>query len=156
MVTLDHPSTDQIWHWLDQIPDPEIPVITLVDLGVIRGVSWTGDTLVITNPPTYSGCPATRVIEADIEATLAAKGVKNLKLVRQLSPSWTTDSLSKKGREALEAYGISPPHTAAGPSHCPLCKSRNVEKISQFGSTPCKALWRCCDCLEPFDYFKCI
>lgn len=156
MVDPAHPSTDQIWRWLDQIPDPEIPVITLVDLGVIRGVSWAGDTLVITVTPTYSGCPATRVIETDIETMLAANGVNKLSLVRQLSPSWTTDFLSEKGREALEAYGISPPHTATGPRHCPLCKSHNLEKISQFGSTPCKALWRCRDCLEPFDYFKCI
>ncbi|NOX40972.1 MAG: phenylacetate-CoA oxygenase subunit PaaJ [Alphaproteobacteria bacterium] len=156
MVALVRPSTEQIWRWLDQIPDPEIPVITLVDLGVIRGVSWAEDMLVITVTPTYSGCPATRVIQMDIEAALSEKGVMNLKVVQQLSPSWTTDFLSKKGRDALENFGISPPHTAAGPQHCPLCKSRNVEKISQFGSTPCKALWRCCDCCEPFDYFKCI
>lgn len=150
------PSVDQIWAWLDTIPDPEIPVITLVDLGIIRGVEQDGDEFVITVTPTYSGCPATAVINMDIENTLRQKGVKNLRLERRLSPAWTTDWLSEKGRAALEEYGIAPPQVAGGPTRCPRCHSENLEKTSQFGSTPCKALWKCKDCLEPFDYFKCI
>ena len=150
------PSVDQIWAWLDTIPDPEIPVITLVDLGIIRGVEKREDGFVITVTPTYSGCPATAVINMDIENTLRQKGVKNLRLERRLSPAWTTDWLSEKGRAALEEYGIAPPQVAGGPTRCPRCHSENLEKTSQFGSTPCKALWKCRDCLEPFDYFKCI
>ena len=150
------PSVDQIWTWLDTIPDPEIPVITLVDLGIIRGVERDGDEFVITVTPTYSGCPATAVINMDIENTLRQKGVENLRLERRLSPAWTTDWLSEKGRAKLVDYGIAPPRAAGGPECCPRCKSPNVTRISQFGSTPCKAQWRCQECLEPFDYFKCI
>lgn len=150
------PSVNQVWAWLDTIPDPEIPVITLVDLGIIRGVEWHDETLVITITPTYSGCPATSIINLDIETALRDKGVDNLRLTRQLSPAWTTDWLSQKGRVALEEYGIAPPQPAGGPARCPQCQSTKLERTSQFGSTPCKALWRCLDCLEPFDYFKCI
>lgn len=150
------PSVATVWRWLEDVPDPEIPVISLVDLGVIRGVVWLDDTLEITVTPTYSGCPATAVINMEIENTLRARGVENLSLKRQISPPWTTDWVSDAGKAKLEAYGIAPPQPAGGPSHCPLCKSHAVEKISQFGSTPCKAQWRCTDCLEPFDYFKCI
>lgn len=150
------PSVDQIWAWLDTIPDPEIPVITLVDLGIIRDVQWQEETLVITITPTYSGCPATSIINLDIETCLLDKNVDNLRLERRLSPAWTTDWLSQKGRKALENYGIAPPQPAGGPARCPQCHSANLERTSQFGSTPCKALWRCKDCLEPFDYFKCI
>jgi ring-1,2-phenylacetyl-CoA epoxidase subunit PaaD len=150
------PSVNQVWAWLDTIPDPEIPVITLVDLGIIRGVEWQNETLVITITPTYSGCPATSIINLDIETALRDKGVDNLRLTRQLSPAWTTDWLSQKGRVALEEYGIAPPQPAGGPARCPQCQSTKLERTSQFGSTPCKALWRCLDCLEPFDYFKCI
>ena len=153
---INRPSIEDVWQWLDAIPDPEIPVITLVDLGIIRAVEWQEETLVITVTPTYSGCPATSIINLDIETALAEKGVKNLQLERRLSPAWTTDWLSKKGRNALEEYGIAPPSTAKGPVRCPHCHSAKLERTSQFGSTPCKALWRCTDCLEPFDYFKCI
>jgi len=146
----------QVWEWLDAVPDPEIPVISLVDLGIIRGVDWQGDTLNVTVTPTYSGCPATSIINLDIETALRAKGIKNLELKRQLSPAWTTDWLSDKGRAALEQYGIAPPQPTGGPIRCPQCKGENLEKLSQFGSTPCKAQWRCRDCLEPFEYFKCI
>lgn len=149
-------TVEQVWEWLDQVPDPEIPVISLVDLGVIRDVAWNEDTLEVTVTPTYSGCPATKVINLDIEAALRAHGVEKLHLKRQLSPAWTTAWLSDKGRAKLESFGIAPPQAAGGPKRCPLCKSTLVEKISQFGSTPCKAQWRCCECLEPFDYFKCI
>lgn len=168
------PSLDEVWHWLAQVPDPEIPVISLTDLGIIRGVEWRDDTLVVTVTPTYSGCPATTIINLDIETALTEKGLAKVRLERRLSPAWTTDWISAEGREKLKAYGIAPPidGTAAdgilmkridrlsGRSNltiaCPRCGSTNTEKISQFGSTPCKASYRCTDCLEPFDYFKCI
>lgn len=168
------PSIDEVWHWLAEVPDPEIPVISLTDLGIIRDVAWRDDTLVVTVTPTYSGCPATTIINLDIETALAEKGLSKVKLERQLSPAWTTDWISAEGREKLRDYGIAPPidGTAAdgvlmkridrlsGRSNltiaCPRCGSAKTEKISQFGSTPCKASYRCTDCLEPFDYFKCI
>jgi ring-1,2-phenylacetyl-CoA epoxidase subunit PaaD len=174
MSTAARPDPEMVWHWLAQVPDPEIPVISLTDLGIIRDVSWQDDTLVVTVTPTYSGCPATSVINLDIEAALRAHGVEKLRLERQLSPPWTTDWISAEGREKLRAYGIAPPidgtaadgrlqgriSRLAGTSNlviaCPRCGSTHTEKISQFGSTPCKASYRCTACLEPFDYFKCI
>ena len=167
------PHTDQIWEWLSQVPDPEIPVISLTDLGIIRDVEWQGDTLVVTVTPTYSGCPATGIINLDIETALRAHGIEKLELKRQLAPAWTTDWITADGREKLRAYGIAPPvdGTAADgvlagrvsrlmgnnlTIQCPRCGSTKTEKVSQFGSTPCKASYRCTDCLEPFDYFKCI
>tara|TARA_B110000902_G_C14283821_1_gene577914 strand:- start:6 stop:473 length:468 start_codon:yes stop_codon:yes gene_type:complete len=155
MVT-EKPSVDQVWDWLGDVPDPEIPAISLVDLGIIRDVTWQGEMLEVTVTPTYSGCPATRIINLDIESALRDRGIEQITLKRQLSPAWTTDWLSESGKAKLEAYGIAPPQAAGGPSKCPHCQSAAVEKISQFGSTPCKAQWRCTDCLEPFDYFKCI
>ena len=153
---MERPSEARIWDWLDAVPDPEIPVISLVDLGIIRGVAWQGDVLEVTVTPTYSGCPATSVINFEIEKALRDHGVEQIALKRQLSPAWTTDWLSEKGRAKLEDYGIAPPQPAGGPEKCPHCGSKHVQRISQFGSTPCKAQWRCTDCLEPFDYFKCI
>lgn len=152
----EKPSVDQIREWLDAVPDPEIPVISLMDLGIIRDVAWEGDTLVVQVTPTYSGCPATSVINMDIETALRDRGIEKLELRQQLSPPWTTDWLSDKGRAALEKFGIAPPQPAGGPDRCPHCGGDNLERLSQFGSTPCKAQWRCRDCLEPFDYFKCI
>lgn len=167
-------DTDQVWDWLSQVPDPEIPVISLTDLGIIRDVAWEGDTLVVTVTPTYSGCPATGIINLDLETALRDHGIDKLELRRQLSPPWTSDWITPEGRDKLRAYGIAPPidGTAAdgrlagrvarlaGRSNlviaCPRCGSNATEKVSQFGSTPCKASWRCTDCLEPFDYFKCI
>lgn len=167
-------DTGQVWDWLSQVPDPEIPVISLTDLGIIRDVAWEGDTLVVTVTPTYSGCPATGIINLDIETALRDHGIDKLELRRQLSPPWTSDWITPEGRDKLRAYGIAPPidGTAAdgrlagrvarlaGTSNlviaCPRCGSNATEKVSQFGSTPCKASWRCTDCLEPFDYFKCI
>ena len=168
------PSVKEVWHWLSEVPDPEIPVISLTDLGIIRNVAWRDDTLVVTVTPTYSGCPATTVINLDIETALTGKGLTKVKLERRLSPAWTTDWISAEGREKLRDYGIAPPidgtatdgvlmkriDRLSGRSNltiaCPRCGSANTEKISQFGSTPCKASYRCTDCLEPFDYFKCI
>ena len=149
-------TKDQIWDWLDAVPDPEIPVISVVDLGVVRDVSVSEEGVEVTITPTYTGCPAMSVIAFDIETALAHKGIENITLKTQIAPAWTTDWLSKKGRARLEDYGIAPPQVAGGPERCPQCKSTNVERISQFGSTPCKAQWRCQSCLEPFDYFKCI
>lgn len=152
----EKPSVKTVWAWLSAIPDPEIPAISLTDLGIIRDVAWQGDTLVVTITPTYSGCPATSIINLDIETALNGHGIEKLELKRQLSPPWTTEWMSDTGRAKLEAYGIAPPRPAGGPQHCPHCQSKAVERISQFGSTPCKAQWRCRDCMEPFDYFKCI
>ncbi|MEP1768762.1 MAG: 1,2-phenylacetyl-CoA epoxidase subunit PaaD [Sulfitobacter sp.] len=146
----------QIWEWLEDVPDPEIPVISVVDLGVVRGVAVSGADVTVTITPTYSGCPAMSVIAMDIETALAKQGVADLTIETKIAPAWTTDWLSQKGRARLEDYGIAPPRAAGGPERCPNCKSTNVAKVSQFGSTPCKAQWRCTDCLEPFDYFKCI
>ncbi|GEO86657.1 MULTISPECIES: 1,2-phenylacetyl-CoA epoxidase subunit PaaD [Alphaproteobacteria] len=167
------PEPEEIWRWLGEVPDPEIPVISLTDLGIIRDVAWDGDTLVVAVTPTYSGCPATSVINLDIEAALKARGIDKLRLERRLSPAWTSDWISPEGRDKLRAYGIAPPidgtaadgrlmaraNRLAGSNlavACPRCGSTKTEKVSQFGSTPCKASYRCCDCLEPFDYFKCI
>ncbi len=153
---MDQPSVDTIRAWLDQVPDPEIPVISLVDLGVIREVTWQGDTLHVAVTPTYSGCPATSVIALDIETALRDRGIDNLRITQQLSPAWTTEWLSGKGKAKLEKYGIAPPTPGGTPARCPHCGSSDLTRTSQFGSTPCKALWKCNSCLEPFDYFKCI
>ena len=154
--SVTRPDLDQIWTWLDAVPDPGIPVISVVDLGIIRAVDWDGDVLDVTVTPTYSGCPATRIIAMDIETALRDRGIEDIRVVTRITPPWTTDWLSTKGRARLEDYGIAPPQSAGKPVQCPHCKSSAVERVSQFGSTPCKAQWRCMDCLEPFDYFKCI
>ncbi|SHJ56015.1 ring-1,2-phenylacetyl-CoA epoxidase subunit PaaD [Shimia gijangensis] len=153
---MSNPSVEQVWEWLETIPDPEIPVISLIDLGIIRNVEWQGDTCVVAVTPTYSGCPATSMINMDIETKLRDCGLEKIELKQQLSPAWTTDWMSDKARDALEKYGIAPPQAAGGPKRCPRCGGDHLEKLSQFGSTPCKAQWRCQDCLEPFEYFKCI
>lgn len=147
-------SEAQIWAWLDEVPDPEIPVLSLVDLGVIRGVETSAEGVVIKVTPTYSGCPATSIINLDITAKLAEKGVENLRLEQQISPPWTTDWIKPDAHEKLRKYGIAPPK--AGAPSCPRCGSAQTELLSQFGSTPCKSHYRCTDCLEPFDAFKCL
>ncbi len=156
MPAIQKPDLATIWQWLDAVPDPEVPVISVVDLGIVRDLAWDGDTLEIALTPTYSGCPATRVISLDVETALRDRGIAQIRIRTQLSPPWTTDWLSDKGRARLEDYGIAPPQPAGGPDRCPRCASKAVSRISQFGSTPCKAQWRCDDCLEPFDYFKCV
>lgn len=165
MDTATRPAIEQIRAWLDEVPDPEIPVISLVDLGVIRDLAWEDDTLVVTVTPTYSGCPATAVINLEIESALRAQGIARIELRRRLSPAWTTDWISARGRERLREYGIAPPIDgtagcnlagATAPTvACPHCGSTDTRVVSQFGSTPCKAAYRCTECLEPFDYFKC-
>ena len=145
-------DVERIWSVLETVPDPEIPVVSVVDLGIVREV--TTDRVAIT--PTYTGCPATQVIERDIRAALDAAGYRAVAIDTVLSPPWTTDWISAEGREKLRAYGIAPP-TPRGERavHCPQCGSADTEEISRFGSTPCKALWRCRSCAEPFDLFKC-
>ena len=138
-----------IWDVLVSVPDPEIPVLSIVDLGIVRAVET--DRVVIT--PTYTGCPATEVIARDIRAALDAAGYRGVRIETILSPPWTTDWISPEGRDKLRAYGIAPPTRRA--VACPQCGSSQTEEISRFGSTPCKALWRCRDCREPFDLFKC-
>lgn len=153
------PTTDEIWAWLGEVPDREIPVISLVDLGIIRDVEWQGGRLVVTVSPTYSGCPATSVINLDIETALRNRGIEDLELKRQLSPAWTTDWISAEGRDKLRAYGIVPPERSQdriAAVACPRCGSADTEMISRFGSTPCKSNYRCRACLEPFELFKCI
>jgi ring-1,2-phenylacetyl-CoA epoxidase subunit PaaD len=141
---------DSIWTVLARVPDPEIPAISLVDLGVVRAV--TPERVTIT--PTYTGCPATQVIERDIRDALDAAGFRGVAVETTLAPPWTTDWISAAGKAKLHAYGIAPP-SAAATATCPQCGSVATEEISRFGSTPCKAQWRCRDCLEPFDRFKC-
>ena len=159
------PSIDDIWAWLADVPDPEIPVISVVDLGIVRDVAWEGDTLKVTITPTYSGCPATAVIAIEIEEAIRRRGVEETLLETRLSPAWTTAWISEEGRQKLKEYGIAPPvdgsacagalrRPAAAQVTCPRCGSADTECVSQFGSTPCKAHYRCKDCLEPFDYFK--
>jgi ring-1,2-phenylacetyl-CoA epoxidase subunit PaaD len=155
----------RIWDLLGEVMDPEIPVISVVDLGIVRDVRESARNIEVVITPTYSGCPAMRQIEQDIRAALDRAGFGDAKLSIVLSPAWTTDWISKAGREKLKAYGIAPPAGKAGKralfgaepaAACPQCGSLQTEMISEFGSTPCKALWRCVECREPFDYFKCI
>jgi ring-1,2-phenylacetyl-CoA epoxidase subunit PaaD len=167
-------TEEQIWALLESVPDPEVPVLSVVDLGVVRGVaieasaplSLTSDeqSVTITITPTYSGCPAMDMISMGIRMALIEAGVKNVQIVQQLSPAWTTDWMSEAGKQKLKEYGIAPPLSNTivdelfGEDHkiqCPQCNSMNTELVSQFGSTSCKALYRCLDCKEPFDYFKC-
>ncbi len=150
------PAPTEVWGWLDGIPDPEIPVISVVDLGIVRDVRYDADTLIVAITPTYSGCPATSVIAFEIDKVLRENGVDDLRVTQQISPPWTTDWMSGRARNRLRQYGIEPPGKADGPAQCPRCGGHDLERVSQFGSTPCKAQWRCRDCLEPFDYFKCI
>ena len=145
----------QILEWLSQVPDPEIPVLTITDLGIVRDVDCSaGVTVSLT--PTYSGCPATEAIEASVAATLQEHGVDDVRIKRVLSPPWTTDWISEAGRKKLTVYGIAPPERRDRPIACPRCDSENTEVVSEFGSTACKAGYRCRDCLEPFEYFKCL
>lgn len=152
MVTA--PSEAEVLAWLAGVPDPEIPAISIVDLGIVRRVRWEGDALRVAITPTYSGCPATAVIQRDIAAALRKHGVERVQLEVEISPPWSTWAISAGGHAKLRAFGIAPPE-AAGAVACPRCGAADVEMISAFGSTPCKALYRCCACREPFDRFKC-
>lgn len=152
-------DVDRIRAVLARVPDPEIPAVSVVDLGIVREVA--DDHVTIT--PTYTGCPATIAIEQSIREALDANGFAGVAIETTLSPPWSTDWISDKGREDLRAYGIAPPPKGAAAASlknqmvadCPQCGSSNTEELSRFGSTPCKALWRCKACAEPFDRFKC-
>lgn len=154
----------EAWRVLSGVLDPEVPALSVVDLGIVREVSTgAGGALEVVLTPTYSGCPATEAIEADIGAALAAAGLGPVTLTQRLAPAWTSDWISDDGRRKLAAYGIAPPCTRAGDAvvrvlarnvPCPRCQSARTERLSAFGSTACKSLHRCLDCLEPFEYFK--
>ena len=137
---------------LDRVPDPEIPVLSILDLGIVRGVASDPPRVLVT--PTYTGCPATVAIEQMIRRALDEAGFPDVHIERVLFPAWTTDWISERGMERLKAYGIAPPSPSAT-ADCPQCGSADTVEVSRFGSTPCKAQWRCNSCLEPFDRFKC-
>jgi ring-1,2-phenylacetyl-CoA epoxidase subunit PaaD len=161
------PTEAHIWQLLEEVTDPEVPVLSILDLGIVRHVEVTGEHVTVTITPTYSGCPAMNTIATDIRLRLLAEGYTQLTIHNQLSPAWTTDWMTPAGRDKLEAYGIAPPIDGTASGHmlnlfgqdtavrCPLCKSAHTHLVSQFGSTACKALYQCDDCREPFDYFKC-
>lgn len=159
-------SVAEIWEILREVVDPEIPVLTVIDLGIIRDVVKSENGIEISITPTYSGCPAMEMIGEEIISALTRKGYSNITIKTVLAPTWTTDWISDEAKEKLRKYGIAPPeHSTADKNSllgkskivkCPQCKSEHTEMISHFGSTACKALWKCLDCMEPFDYFKCI
>jgi ring-1,2-phenylacetyl-CoA epoxidase subunit PaaD len=166
MVTAANTLPDlrtRAWHAAAQVVDPEIPVLTIADLGVLREVTVHDGAVEVTITPTYSGCPAMTMIAVEIELALAREGIDNPTITTVLSPAWTTDWMSAEGRAKLKDYGIAPPRPGAGRRalfgvdqvECPRCGARNTELLAEFGSTSCKAMWRCTDCREPFDYFKC-
>ena len=136
------------------VPDPEIPVVSVLDLGIVRGLEEDAGGVKVIITPTYSGCPATVAIEEAVRAALDAAGYRDVRIENRLVPPWSTDMISAEGHAKLKAYGIAPP-TRAETAECPRCGSENTKEISRFGSTPCKAQWQCKDCLEPFDRFKC-
>ena len=144
---------------LQEVPDPEIPVLSVLDLGIIRDINIHEDEVEVVITPTYSGCPAMDAISIAIKLKLIEHGYKKIKITSVLSPAWTTDWMTEDGKSKLKAYGIAPPHRSASSSdqliECPQCHSHNTKLLSQFGSTACKALYQCNDCKEPFDYFKC-
>ena len=159
-------TTASAWAALAQVLDPEVPVLSVVELGIVRDVSVDGSTVSVCITPTYSGCPATEVIQAAIVTALRQAGAKRVNVHLQLAPAWTTDWIAPAAAEKLRRYGIAPPHLAGSPLsaqplrfhprdvHCPQCNSPRAEQLSAFGSTACKALYRCLACREPFDYFK--
>ena len=160
------PHEDAVWRVLGDVMDPEIPVLSVVELGIVRYAHWTPDgRLHVGLSPTYSGCPATDVIRRAVGDALEEAGFHGAVLEEVLSPPWTSDWLTESGRQKLESFGIAPPaKSVTSPKHlfraplirCPRCASADTKRVSEFGSTPCKAHYQCVSCLEPFDYFKCI
>lgn len=154
-----------IWAVLEEVKDPEVPVLSVIDLGIIRSVKTSGDKIDIIITSTYSGCPAMDVINMDIRLKLIEKGYRNVSIQQQLSPAWTTDWMTEEGKQKLKAFGIAPPNPRQQfckeemfqqeAVQCPACNSYHTELISQFGSTACKSMYQCLDCKEPFDHFKC-
>ena len=172
LIAAQEIEATKIWKILEEVSDPEVPVLSIIDLGIVRDVQLNATEtsgiynvqIVIT--PTYSGCPAMDVIGFDIRLKMIENGYKNLLITTVLSPAWTTDWMSETGKQKLKAYGIAPPHStqtvcntslfaAQEAIQCPLCNSYHTKLISNFGSTACKALYQCAECAEPFDYFKC-
>ncbi|MEQ8324991.1 MAG: 1,2-phenylacetyl-CoA epoxidase subunit PaaD [Vicingaceae bacterium] len=158
-------ETMAIWELIKEVPDPEIPVLTLTDLGIVRDLSFEAGEVEVTITPTYVGCPAMKTFEDDIVTALKEGGYQKVNVKTILSPAWSTDWISEEGKAKLKAYGIAPPQGSADKAEltgeaknveCPQCRSTNSKLLSQFGSTPCKALYQCQDCKEPFDYFKCL
>ncbi len=155
-----------VWSLLEQIKDPEIPVLSIVDLGIVRDIAIDDEQLIITITPTYTGCPAMDMIAAAIKMEMMASGFSKVNVELVISPAWTTDWMTEKGKQQLKEYGIAPPNPRQqvcndklfAPDEavqCPHCESWHTRRISEFGSTACKALYQCEDCQEPFDYFKC-
>ncbi|MFI5204556.1 MAG: 1,2-phenylacetyl-CoA epoxidase subunit PaaD [Flavobacteriales bacterium] len=160
-------NTNEVWKILETIPDPEIPVINIIELGIVKDVIQNENQTIVKITPTYSGCPAMDQIEKDIVSNLRAAGIKEVVVEKIYSPAWTTDFITAEAKAKLMAYGISPPETVSANKKallmghepeviCPRCKSSNTVMVSQFGSTACKALYKCHQCLEPFDHFKCL
>jgi ring-1,2-phenylacetyl-CoA epoxidase subunit PaaD len=158
-------TTEQAWDVLSRVADPEIPVISVTELGIVRDVQAADGAVEVVVTPTYSGCPATEVIEQSIAQALRQAGAQQVRVTQRLAPAWTTDWIAAPAREKLRRYGIAPPGAAPGAASaqrlafvprvdCPLCGSRSTERLSQFGATACKALYRCRDCREPFEHFK--
>jgi len=157
-------SLDHIWNLLEEVFDPEVPVLSVVDLGIVRSVEELNENIHVTITPTYIGCPAMQTIEQDIETKLLENGISNLVIQTSISPAWTTDWMSEKGKLKLKDFGITPPQDEPDKSilfaepvvvPCPRCDSDNTKMVSRFGSTACKAHYQCVECREPFDYFKC-
>ena len=155
-----------IYSYLEEINDPEVPVLSIIDLGIVRDVKMNNEELEVIITPTYTGCPAMDMISATIKIQLATLGFKKVKITQVLSPAWTTEWMSEEGKRKLKEYGIAPPNpkqqvcdqklfAEAEAVQCPHCNSYHTHRISEFGSTACKALYQCDDCKEPFDYFKC-
>lgn len=161
--TKENITIDAAWKLMNEINDPEIPVLSITDLGIVRDIKIDDDEIEIFITPTYSGCPAMNVIAMNIRMILWQNEFKKIKITQQLSPAWTTDWMTEAGKQKLKSYGIAPPVGKSFDKNylekllveCPHCHSMNTKLISQFGSTSCKALYQCNDCLEPFDYFKC-
>lgn len=155
-------TVNNIRKLLSGVCDPEIPVISIEELGILRSITWSNQKFIITITPTYSGCPAMDTIAMNIYAKMKSEGIENFEVRTQISPAWTTDWISEAGKQKLKEFGIAPPMGNAGAEilehrhpPCPYCSSNHTELVSQFGSTACKALFRCLECGEPFDYFKC-
>jgi ring-1,2-phenylacetyl-CoA epoxidase subunit PaaD len=158
-------AEDKILRILEEVKDPEVPVLSVIDLGIVRSIKTGSDKIEITITPTYSGCPAMDMISMDIRLKLLEHGYRNIHIQQSLSPAWTTDWMSEAGKQKLKEYGIAPPNPRQQfcntevfleeTVQCPRCQSHHTELISRFGSTACKAMYRCLDCLEAFDYFKC-
>ena len=166
MVVEGNISPNAVWQLLETVPDPEVPVLSILDLGIVRDVRLKDDTVEIAITPTYTGCPAMDMISMNIRLALLEHGYKNINITTVLSPAWTTDWMSEDGKRKLKEYGIAPPNhkqSVCSPDafqeeeavQCPLCNSYNTTMVSRFGSTACKSLYQCNDCKEPFDYFKC-